>query len=196
MKIGYVRVSTEDQNEARQEVIMEQLNVERLFIDKVSGKNTNRPALQEMLGFIREGDILVVESYSRLARSTVDLLKIVEELHERNIGFISHKENIDTTTPQGRLMLTIFAGIYQFERECMLQRQREGIAIAKAEGKYKGRKPIQVDQNEFKAVYNDWKSGKIKAVDAMKALKLTKPTFYRKVREYENSLKEPIKMKK
>lgn len=131
MKIGYVRVSTEEQNEARQEVIMKQLKVERVFIDKISGKNTKRPALQEMLQFIREGDILVVESYSRLARSTVDLLKIVEELNERDIGFISHKEKIDTTTPQGRLMLTIFAGIYQFERECMLQRQKRELPLQK-----------------------------------------------------------------
>ncbi|KAF5065055.1 hypothetical protein DSECCO2_278110 [anaerobic digester metagenome] len=186
MKIGYVRVSTEEQNEARQEILMKQLGVERVFIDKISGKNTNRPALQEMLTFIREGDVLVVESYSRLARSTVDLLKIVEELHERNIGFISHKEKIDTTTPQGRLMLTIFAGIYQFERECMLQRQREGIAIAKADGKYKGRKPIEVDQALFEAVYQDWKADRLKAVEAMEKLKLTKPTFYRKVKAYEN----------
>lgn len=193
MKIGYVRVSTEEQNEARQEVIMKQLEVERVFIDKISGKNTKRPALQEMLQFIREGDVLVVESYSRLARSTVDLLKIVEELNGRNIGFISHKEKIDTTTPQGRLMLTIFAGIYQFERECMLQRQREGIAIAQAAGKYKGRKPIEVDQALFESVYQEWKDGKIKAVEAMKKLKVTKPTFYRKVKEYESSRREIMK---
>lgn len=192
MKIGYVRVSTEEQNEARQEVIMKQLDVQKVFIDKISGKNTKRPALQEMLQFIREGDILVVESYSRLARSTVDLLKIVEELNERDIGFISHKEKIDTTTPQGRLMLTIFAGIYQFERECMLQRQREGIAIAKADGKYKGRKPIEVDQALFEAVYQDWKADRLKAVEAMEKLKLTKPTFYRKVKAYENLFSAPL----
>src|SRR5665647_1262250 len=153
MKVGYIRVSTEIQKEARQEIIMDQLGVDRVFIDKTSGKNTIRPALQEMLSFVRKGDVLIVESYSRLARSTVDLLKIVEELGEKGIGFISHKENIDTTTPQGRLMLTVFAGIYQFERECMLQRQREGIAIAKAAGKYKGRKPIQVDHTAFETVY-------------------------------------------
>lgn len=189
MKVGYIRVSTEEQNEARQEVIMDQLGVERVFIDKISGKNTNRPELQEMLGFLRKDDILVVESYSRLARSTVDLLKIVDELGEKGIGFISHKENIDTTTPQGRLMLTIFAGIYEFERECMLQRQREGIAIAKADGKYKGRKPIEVDLDNFKKVYTDWKDGGIKAVEAMEKLNLTKPTFYRKVKAYENRQK-------
>lgn len=186
MKVGYIRVSTEEQNEARQEVIMDQLGVEKVFIDKISGKTTDRPSLQEMLSFVRKDDIVVVESYSRLARSTTDLLKIVDELNGNGIGFISHKENIDTTTPQGRLMLTVFAGIYQFERECMLQRQKEGIAIAKAQCKYKGRKPIEVDQVCFERVFTEWKAGKIKAVEAMEKLKLSKPTFYRKVKEYEN----------
>ena len=186
MKVGYIRVSTEEQNEARQEIIMDQLGAERIFIDKISGKNTNRPALQEMLGFVRKGDTLVVESYSRLARSSVDLLKIVDGLSEKGVGFISQKEHIDTTTPQGRLMLTIFAGIYQFERECMLQRQREGIAIAKREGKYKGRKPIEVNQAAFEKIYSEWKTGKLKGVEAMNKLNLTKPTFYRKVKEYES----------
>lgn len=186
MKVGYVRVSTEEQNEARQEVIMDQLGVERVFIDKISGKSTNRPALQEMISFVRKDDIVIVESYSRLARSTTDLLKIVDDLNEKGVDFISHKENIDTTTPQGRLMLTMFAGIYEFERTCMLARQKEGIAIAKAQGKYKGRKPIEVDQTAFKTVYTEWKGGKIKAVEAMKKLDLSKPTFYRKVKEYED----------
>lgn len=185
MKVGYVRVSTEEQNEARQEVIMDQLGVERVFIDKISGKSTNRPALQEMISFVRKDDIVIVESYSRLARSTTDLLKIVDDLNEKGVDFISHKENIDTTTPQGRLMLTMFAGIYEFERTCMLARQKEGIAIAKAQGKYKGRKPIEVDQDSFENVYTEWKAGKLKAVEAMSKLKLTKPTFYRKVKQYE-----------
>jgi DNA invertase Pin-like site-specific DNA recombinase len=188
MKVGYVRVSTEEQNEARQEVIMDQLGVERVFIDKISGKSTNRPALQEMISFVRKDDIVIVESYSRLARSTTDLLKIVDDLNEKGVDFISHKENIDTTTPQGRLMLTMFAGIYEFERTCMLARQKEGIAIAKAQGKYKGRKPIEVDQTAFKTVYKEWKSGKIKAVEAMKKLDLSKPTFYRKIKEYESEI--------
>jgi DNA invertase Pin-like site-specific DNA recombinase len=190
MNVGYIRVSTEEQNEARQEVLMDQLGVEKVFKDKLSGKNTDRPELKAMLNFMRDGDVLVVESYSRLARSTVDLLKIIDELDEKGIGFISHKEKIDTTTPQGRLMLTIFAGIYEFERECMLQRQKEGIAIAKAQGKYKGRKPIEVDQTAFETVYTEWKNGKIKAVEAMKKLNLSKPTFYRKVKEYENPSSE------
>lgn len=193
MKVGYIRVSSEEQNEARQEVIMENLNVDRIYIEKKSGKNTNRPQLIEMLNYVREGDTLIVESYSRLARSSVDLLKIVDELTEKGVNFISQKEHINTTTPQGRLMLTIFAGIYQFERECMLQRQKEGISIAKAAGKYKGRKPIEIDAKIFEKVYSDWKSGKIKGVEAMAKLKLSKATFYRYVKKYE-TLETKVKL--
>lgn len=189
MKVGYVRVSTTEQNTARQEKIMTDLDVEKIFIDKLSGKNTQRPELKRMLEFVRAGDTVVVESYSRLARSTKDLFNLIDALSEKGVNFISQKENIDTSTPQGRLMLTIFAGLAQFERECTLERQREGIAIAKAEGKYRGRKPIQVDEEKFKDVYDRWKAGKIKAVEAMKELELSKPTFYRKVKllERENS---------
>lgn len=186
-RIGYVRVSTEEQNEARQEAIMERLEVSQIFIDKLSGKNTNRPQLKAMLNYVRSGDTVVVESYSRLARSTKDLLNIVDELSSKGVQFISQKENIDTTTPQGRLMLTIFAGLAQFERECMLERQREGIAIAKAEGKYKGRQPIAIDQGQFKAVYQQWKSGNITARKAMEELGLKPNTFYRRVKEYEEN---------
>ena len=185
MKVGYVRVSTTEQNTARQEKIMEDLGVEKIFVDKLSGKNTQRPELKKMLDFVRVGDTVVVESYSRLARSTKDLLNLIDALADKGVNFISQKENIDTSTPQGRLMLTIFAGLAQFERECTLERQREGIAIAKAEGKYRGRKPIQVDEEKFKEVYDRWKSGKIKAVDAMAELELSKPTFYRKVKLFE-----------
>lgn len=192
MKVGYVRVSTTEQNTSRQEKIMADLEVEKIFIDKLSGKNTQRPELKRMLEFVRAGDTVVVESYSRLARSTKDLLNLIDTLAEKDVNFISQKEKIDTSTPQGRLMLTIFAGLAQFERECTLERQREGIAIAKSEGKYKGRKPIQVDEEKFKEVYDRWKAGKIKAVEAMIELELSKPTFYRKVKlfEIENSARK------
>ena len=192
MKVGYVRVSTTEQNTSRQEKIMADLEVEKVFIDKLSGKNTQRPELKRMLEFVRAGDTVVVESYSRLARSTKDLLNLIDTLAEKDVNFISQKEKIDTSTPQGRLMLTIFAGLAQFERECTLERQREGIAIAKSEGKYKGRKPIQVDKEKFKEVYDRWKAGKLKAVEAMIELELSKPTFYRKVKlfEIENSARK------
>jgi DNA invertase Pin-like site-specific DNA recombinase len=164
---------------------MQELGVEKVYIDKASGKTTERKELKAMLEYVREDDTVIVESYSRLARSTRDLLDIVETLKRNGVEFISKKENIDTSTAAGRLMLTIFAGLYQFERECTLERQAEGIREAKKAGKYKGRKPIKVDTSKFKALYSDWKAGKITAVSMQKQLGLTAPTFYRRVKEYE-----------
>lgn len=181
--IKYIRVSTAEQNTARQE--SDSSDYVKIFIDRVSGKDTNRPALEEMMRYVREGDTVVVDSYSRFARNTRDLLQMVEHLEHKGVAFVSQKEQIDTSTPQGKLMLTIFAGLAQFEREQLLQRQAEGIAIAKQEGKYKGRKPISVDEAAFKTVYNEWKGGGITAREAMKSLNVKSNTFYRRVKEYE-----------
>ena len=175
MKVGYIRVSTTEQNTARQEVIMEKLGVEKLFHEKVTGKDTNRPQLNAMLDFVREGDTVVVESYSRLARSTKDLLELVEKLNQKKVRFISQKENIDTSTPQGRLMFTVFAGLAQFERECMLQRQREGIEIAKQQGKYKGRPKKTLDN--FLELYDSVKNNEISISKASKLLGVSRSTF-------------------
>lgn len=185
MIVGYVRVSTEEQNTARQDTIMTEYKAENIYREKISGKNTNRPELKKMMNFVRDGDTVVVESYSRLARSTKDLLNIVEELQSKGVNFISSKENIDTTTPSGKLMFTIFAGIAEFERTCMLQRQREGIAEAKKQGKYKGRKPIVIDTELFIKTYEAWKKQEITAVQAQKQLDLKPDTFYRRVKAYE-----------
>ena len=183
--IGYVRVSTQEQNEDRQLTIMAQYKADKVFTEKISGKNTDRPQLKKMLEYVREGDTLVIESYSRLARSTKDLINLVEQLKAKGVNLISTKENIDTSTPQGRLMFTIFAGLAEFERECTLQRQAEGIAEAKKRGVYKGRQRIEVDTDTFKCVYDDWKQGKITARTAMQKLGLSANTFYRRVKEYE-----------
>lgn len=102
MKVGYVRISTKEQNTARQDVIMEQLGVERVYTDKVSGRDTNRPESQKMMEFVREGDVVIVESISRLARSTKDLLELTSKLEEKKVQFISQKETIDTSTPTGK----------------------------------------------------------------------------------------------
>jgi len=182
MKIGYIRISTTDQNTARQEVLMQELGVEQVYIDRMSGKNTDRPELKRMLGFVREGDVVIVESISRFARNTKDLLELVEQLTSKQVEFISKKEAIDTTTPTGKFMLTVFGAVAELEREYILQRQKEGIAIAKEKGVYKGRKPIE--HPKFNEVVSLWKSGNITATEAMKRLDMKPTTFYRKIKKY------------
>lgn len=183
MKIGYIRVSTTEQNTARQEVLMQDLGVDEIYIDKASGKNTDRPELLKMLKYVRKGDTVIVESISRFARNTKDLLELIETLKDKQVEFISKKENIDTSTPTGKFMLTVFGAVAELEREYILQRQMEGIAIAKQEGKYKGRKKIENDK--FEKVYRDWKAQNITAVRAMEILGMKRNTFYRRVKEHE-----------
>ena len=180
MKIGYVRVSSQEQNTIRQEVLMEELGVEEIYIDRMSGKNADRPELQRMMEYVRKGDVVLVESISRFARNTRDLLDLIEQLTIAGVEFVSKKEAIDTTTPSGKFMLTIFGAVAELEREYILQRQQEGIAIAKAQGIYKGRKPIQ--RPEFSQVVSLWRKGTITATEAMKRLDMKPSTFYRKVK--------------
>lgn len=184
MRVGYVRCSTAEQNEARQMKMMEDQKVEKVFIDKASGKNTNRENFKAMMTFVRTGDLLIVESISRIARNTRDLLVIVADLTEKGAEFISLKENIDTTTPQGRFMLTVFAALAELERESILERQREGIEIAKAEGKYTGRKRLDFDEKQFRAACARWRAGEITATAAMKEVGMKPNTFYRRVKEF------------
>ena len=184
-KIGYIRVSTEHQETARQQEIMGNYGVERIFSEKISGANTDRPQLKAMLDYVREGDTLYVESISRLGRSTKDLLNIIDSLTAKGVTLIINKENIDTNSPTGKFMLTVFAALSQLEREQLRQRQREGIEIAKVQGKYTGRKPIPIDWTKFGQLYGEWKLKKITARNFMKKMDLTSNTFYRRVREYE-----------
>ena len=135
MRVGYVRCSTAEQNEARQLKMMEEQKAEKIFIDKASGKNVDRKDFKAMMAFVRDGDTVIVESISRIARNTRDLLTIISSLTEKGVEFVSLKESIDTTTPHGRFMLTVFGALAELERESILERQREGIEIAKAEGK-------------------------------------------------------------
>jgi len=184
-RIGYVRVSTQEQNTARQEISLS--NCDKMFVEKVSGKDTeHRPQLKAMMEYVREGDTVIVSEYSRFARSTRDLLNLVDQLQKKGVTFVSLKENIDTSTPQGELMMTIFAGLAEFERKQMLQRQAEGIAVAKAAGKYTGRQPIKVDEKAFEREYLSWKEGNQTAKKAMQNVGLRPNTFYRRVKEYED----------
>lgn len=136
-----------------------------------------------MLSYVREGDVVVVSDFSRLARSTRDMLQIVQELTDKGVGLISLKENVDTDTPQGRFMLTVFAALAELERETILQRQREGIAIAKQQGKYKGRKPIAFNEEKFRAECKKWRNGEQTAVATMKKLDMKRNRFYKIVKD-------------
>lgn len=189
MNVAYVRVSTIEQNEARQVEGLKKYNIEKWFIEKVSGKNTtDRPELNNMLDYVREGDTLYIHDFSRLARSTKDLLDIVEILNKKKVHLVSNKEALDTATPQGRLMFTMFAAVYEFERTNMLERQAEGIAIAKREGKYKGRKPVEIDSKIFQAQYERYLSREINKVQLAKALKVSRPTLDKMLKEYNESI--------
>ena len=176
--IAYLRVSSTDQNLIRQEAMAKEIGAEKVFSEKLSGKDTNRPALKAMLNYVREGDVLHVESISRLARSTKDLLNIVEKLTEKKVQFVSHKESIDTTTPTGRFVLTVFAAIAELERESTALRRDEGIKAARDAGVRFGRPPIKLTHN-FGKIVAGWKDGSITAAEAIRQTGLTRTTFYR-----------------
>ena len=187
--IGYIRVSTQHQNTGRQheDFSAKGITIDKLYEEKISGKNTDRPQLKAMLQYVREGDTVYAESFSRLARSTRDLLEIVEDLTSKGVQFVSLKENVDTSTPQGRFMLTVFAGLAQLERDTILQRQREGIDLCLSEGRAYGRPTAKISDT-FATHYQQWKAGKIKAVDFMKAENLPKSTFYKLVKRFEEDI--------
>ena len=195
----YVRVSTQEQ--AREGYsIGEQIDRLQKYADAMgwiiyktytdagfTGANTDRPQLRAMLDYVREGDTLFVESISRLGRSTKDLLNIIDTLTDKGVTLISHKEKIDTDTPTGKFMLTVFAALSQLEREQLKQRQREGIEIAKAQGKYTGRKPLPTDWTRFGQLYGEWRAKNITGRDFMRRMDMSANTFYRRVREYEST---------
>ncbi|KIR01622.1 integrative genetic element Gsu5, resolvase [Lachnospiraceae bacterium TWA4] len=184
MNIAYIRVSTVEQNDERQKEAMKNKNIEKWFEEKVSAKDTNRPKLKEMLEFCREGDIIYIHDFSRLARNTKDLLDIVEQLNSKGVTLVSNKENIDTSTPSGKLMLTMIGAIAEFERSNLLERQREGIAVAKKKGMYKGRKPVQIE--DFKPQYQKYLNREIKTkTELAKLLKVSRVTLDKLIKEYE-----------
>jgi DNA invertase Pin-like site-specific DNA recombinase len=189
MHIAYVRVSTEEQNEERQVEALKGHGIDKWFVEKVSAKDTHRPQLQALLEYAREGDTVYIHDLSRLARSAKDLLELVERLEHKGILLHSNKENIDTSTATGKLMLTMIGAFAEFERQNLLERQREGIALAREKGAYKGRKKISYPKN-WQAIYDKWKHRELTSIEARKQLKLKTTTFYKLVAEWEhNALK-------
>lgn len=183
--IAYVRVSTAEQNETRQKEALKKYDIDKWFIEKASGKDTNRSRLQEMLEYIREDDTVYVEEFSRLGRSTADLLNTVQQIEDVGAKFVSLKENFDTKTPTGKLQMTMMAAIAEFERSMILERQREGIAIAKREGKYKGRKAVSVPN--IGTYYDKYMRRKGTKVSIAHELGISRTTLDKLFREYERS---------
>lgn len=185
MNVAYVRVSTIEQNEARQLEALKKYNIEKWFVEKVSGKDTNRPQLQTMLDFVREGDTIYIHDFSRLSRSTADLLKLLELLEKKKVVLISNKENLDTSTPAGKLMITMIGAINEFERANMLERQREGIAIAKAQKKYKGGQPKAINEKLFAELLERYNTKEINKSEFADLLGVSRPTLYKLLKERE-----------
>ena len=190
--VGYVRVSTADQKEARQVEALKKHNIEKWFTEKVSGKDTNRPQLQLMLDYVREGDTVYIHDFSRLARSTKDLLEIVETLNKKGVHLVSNKENIDSSTPTGKLMLTMIGAIAEFERQNLLERQKEGIAVQKEldksrkpeDKKYKGRKAVVIDEEQFEKEYSRYQKREINKTELAKILEVSRPTLDKLIKEH------------
>ena len=183
----YIRVSSKEQNTMRQEVKAKEYNIpiENVYMEKVSGKSiVDRPVLNNLMAILKTGDKVIVDSISRFARNTKDLIELVEQLNNKGVIFVSLKEALDTTTPTGMFMLTMFGAVAQLERDYIKDRQAEGIAIAKEDNKYKGRKPILYPK-EFDKYYKMWKSGDLTAKDTIKVLDLKKTTFYKLVSQFE-----------
>ena len=189
MRVGYIRVSTTHQNTDRQEDSLEQMNVEKLFIEKASGKDRRRPQLKAMMDFVQAGDTVVVHELSRMARSVVDLYDIAKELNDKGVSLESLKEDIDLTSATGKLTFGIMAVMAQFERDLLLERQKEGIAAAKARGKRWGRENIYgTDERLVHEVFSKYYAKKISFDEASKKLEMKKSTYYR----YNKWIKEQV----
>ena len=193
MRVAYLRVSTKDQLLDRQEVLMEGANIDKYFREKVSGKSTDRPQLKEMLSFVREGDTVVVESISRFARNTKDLLELIEQLEKKGVNFVSLKEAIDTTTPTGKFMLTVLGAMAQLERDYILQRQKEGIqAMPTVNGKkVSARNGVAIGRPErqfpkdWEKIYKAYKNKDMSVKLLCKAYDIPRSSFYELVKKYE-----------
>ena len=183
--VAYVRVSTVDQNVARQVDALRKYNIKKWFVEKISGKDVQRPRLQELLSYVREGDVVYIKDFSRLARNTVDLLNLVDYFKANHINLVSDKEKFDIDTPTGTLMLSMIAAINSFERALIRERQSEGIAIARREGKYMGRQKVNLP--DFKPHYD----GYIRHEESIQSIAnfygVSRTTVYRYIQKYKKN---------
>jgi DNA invertase Pin-like site-specific DNA recombinase len=181
MVFGYCRVSTAEQNLGRQIEALRDYGIDErnIFCDKMSGVTDQRPALDALKAKLRDGDVIVIQSFDRLARSTRMLLDWVEFFDEIGVDLVSLKENIDTTSPQGKLFFTISAAFSEFERELIRTRQAEGIAIAKAQGRMRGRP--RVDQDKLNTAIAMYQTGEFPISKIQEITGISKATIYREI---------------
>ena len=176
-KIGYARVSTLDQNLERQLDMLKQYGVDHIFQEKMSGTKRDRPELNKILAHVTMGDTIVVESLSRLGRSTKDLIELVELLGQKQVQLVSLKESIDTSTPTGKLLFTLMSAMAQFERDVIAERTQEGLKAARARGR-KGGRP-RCDSRKLQQAIKLYDTGQhsVKEIEELTGIK--KATLYR-----------------
>lgn len=188
MNIAYVRISSRTQSIERQEENLRPYNIEKWYTETASAKDMNRAKLQALLDFVREGDTVYIDDFSRLARNVKDLLSIVNYFEKKDVKLVSVQENLDTSTPTGRLMLTVIGSINEFQRKNTLEMQRIGIEIAKKKGKYRKKKPLRAD---FGRYYDKWQAGKLSVVEMTRLLgHKSRTTTYKNIKEYEEILRQ------
>lgn len=178
--LGYCRVSTEGQCLDRQMDELERYGVDKIYPEKMTGTQANRPELEKLLESVRAGDTVVVESLSRLSRSTKDLLAMLEGFEGVGVKFISLKENIDTSTATGKMVITVLAAITQFERDIIVQRTREGLAAARARGRTGGRP--RVPQKQINSAIKLYQSKSYSVGEVCKLAKISPATLYKYLR--------------
>ncbi|GLV67357.1 integrase [Bacillus mycoides] len=184
MKFGYMRVSTIDQNLDRQEQQLKEAGCERIFFEKITGVKRDRPELNRMLEFLRQGDTVVVTDLTRLSRSTKDLIEIAELISQKGVNLKSLKEAwLDTTTAHGKMLFTIFAGIAQFERDLTSERTKEGIKAAKKRGKHPGRPKTDEEKVNYALYLIDQGMNR---TDAAEKAGISRMTLYRKIQQKDN----------
>lgn len=185
MNYAYVRVSTKEQSEARQIECLKKYGIDKWYSEKISGATMDRPKLQEMLRELKSGDTVYITDFSRLARNTYDLLMMIDNFEHYGINLVSDKEKLDMSTASGKLLITVIAAVNEFERDMMLERQAEGIKIAKAKGKFKncGRKRTEIDEEEFSEDLKLLQAGKITKVEIAKKFNVSIPTLDKMIKE-------------
>jgi DNA invertase Pin-like site-specific DNA recombinase len=177
MKVGYARVSTHEQNLDLQEDALKRVGCERIYRDQVSGATTERVGLQDALGYVREGDTLVVWRLDRLGRSLRHLIETVAALEARGVGFLSLQESIDTTTSGGRLVFHIFAALAEFERNLIQERTRAGLEAARARGRVGGR-PRALDVKKTQLLYQLYDERNHTVQEICEVMRISKSTLY------------------